>query len=68
MHWFRDYVRQGSLLALIELALNLALSFGHFHAIGGASRNALVSALTGHHDGGLTDDRCGQDHGGLYCR
>ena len=56
------------MLTLIALALNLALSFDHLHAIGGGSRNALVSALTGHHDGGLTDDRCGQDHGGLYCR
>jgi hypothetical protein len=52
---------------LIALALNLTLSFGHFHAIGGGSRNALVSALTGHDDG-LAIDRCGQDHGGLYCQ
>jgi hypothetical protein len=66
MHWFRDHV--GSLLALSALALNLALSFDHLHAIGGGSRNALVSALTGHHDDGLADDRCGQDHRGLYCR
>jgi hypothetical protein len=33
MRWFRDTIRQGSWLALIALAINLGLSFGHFHAI-----------------------------------
>jgi hypothetical protein len=65
MFWFRHHIRQGSLLALIALALNLALSFGHSHAIGGGQRNGLVAAVapsdsgrTGHHDDGLADDRC----------
>jgi hypothetical protein len=65
MHRFRDHIRQGSLLALIALALNLALSFGHIHAIGGGQRNGLVAAVapsdggrTGHDDNGLADDRC----------
>ena len=35
MRWFRDNIRQGSWLALIALAVNLALSFGHFHASDG---------------------------------
>jgi hypothetical protein len=65
MRLFRDHIRLGSLLALIALALNLALSFGHIHAIGGGQRNLLVTAVassdggkTGHHDDGLADDRC----------
>jgi hypothetical protein len=35
MGWFRDNIRQGSWAALIALAINFALSFGHVHAIGG---------------------------------
>jgi hypothetical protein len=35
MRWFRDNSRQGTWLALIALAVNLALSFGHFHAFDG---------------------------------
>jgi hypothetical protein len=35
MRWFRDTLKQGSWLALIALAINLGLSFGHFHAIDG---------------------------------
>ena len=65
MRLFRDHIGLGSWLALIALALNLALSFGHIHAIGGHQRNALVAAVapsdggqTGHHNDGLADDRC----------
>jgi hypothetical protein len=35
MRWFRDTIRQSTWLALIALAINLALSFGHVHAIDG---------------------------------
>ena len=35
MRWFRDTIRQGSWLALMALAINLGLSFGHIHAIDG---------------------------------
>jgi hypothetical protein len=35
MRWFRDKIRQGTWLALIALAINLGLSFGHVHAIDG---------------------------------
>ena len=49
MRWFRDNVRQGSWAALIALAINLALSFGHVHAIGGKGlghpAGVLVAAL-----------------------
>jgi hypothetical protein len=32
MRWFRDHIRRGSLLALVALAINFGLSFGHVHA------------------------------------
>jgi hypothetical protein len=64
MRLFRDNIGLGSWLALIALALNLALSFGHVHAIGGQHRALIATAAspdggpTGHHNDGLTDDRC----------
>ena len=33
MKWFRSNIRHGSRLALFALAVQFALSFGHFHAI-----------------------------------
>ena len=32
MHWFRTHIRNGSTLALIALAIQMVLAFGHFHA------------------------------------
>jgi hypothetical protein len=33
MNWFRSNIKHGSRLALLALAVQFALSFGHFHAI-----------------------------------
>ena len=61
----RDHIVGGSWLALIALALNLAISFAHFHAIGGQEREGLVVAASssdggwiGCDDGGLADNFC----------
>jgi hypothetical protein len=58
MRWFRAKVRQGSWLALFALAINLALSFGHVHAVPGHSDAGLVvqaaAALSG--NGGQSQD------------
>jgi hypothetical protein len=35
MPWFRDHISRGSWLALLALAINIGLSFGHVHAIDG---------------------------------
>lgn len=53
MRWFRDNIRHGSWLALIALAVNIALSFGHIHAIAGQSapRGRIVAALASSHQG-----------------
>jgi hypothetical protein len=45
MRWFRDTLRQGSWLALIALAINLGLSFGHFHAIDGKAFGRGIAAV-----------------------
>jgi hypothetical protein len=69
MRWFRDTLRQGSWLALIALAMNLGLSFGHIHAIaGGVSGRGIATVASiaspdhghkqGHPDHGHPDDLC----------
>jgi Protein of unknown function (DUF2946) len=62
MRWFRDHIRRGSWFALIALAINLGLSFGHVHAIEGngfgdrsASQIAAIDS---------PDDGKGDQHGG----
>ena len=53
MRWFRDNIRHGSWLALMALAINIALSFGHTHAIAGqnAPHGRIVAALASSHQG-----------------
>jgi hypothetical protein len=73
MKWFRDKTRQGTSFALLALAINLALSFGHLHLQdldrnglrgGEADAGILLSAI-GHRDSapgnkhdGHPDDLC----------
>jgi hypothetical protein len=46
MKWFRSNIRHGSRLALFALAVQFALSFGHFHAVAAAqAAPAVQSAL-----------------------
>jgi hypothetical protein len=48
MRWFRDHIRNGAWLALIALAINLGLAFGHVHAldIGRVERGLLAATQT----------------------
>jgi hypothetical protein len=48
MRWFRDHVRRGSWLALLALAMNFAVAFGHVHAPGGSGseRGSVAVAAT----------------------
>jgi hypothetical protein len=46
MRWFRDHVRHGSWLALVALAINLAVAFGHVHALDGAVSERGPTAIT----------------------
>jgi hypothetical protein len=41
MKWFRSNVKTGSRLALFALAIQIALSFGHFHAVAAQAAQAI---------------------------
>jgi hypothetical protein len=44
MKWFRSNVKHGSRLALVALAIQFALSFGHFHGVAAQAAPAIQSA------------------------
>ena len=70
MRWFRDKLRQGSWLALIALAVNLGLSFGHIHAIDGkASGHGIgaVAASIAWPDDGQKQGHPSDDHADYLC-
>jgi hypothetical protein len=48
MSWFRSNIRHGSRLALLALAIQFAVSFGHFHGLAAQAAPALqsLSSLT----------------------
>lgn len=58
MRWFRDHIRQGSWFALIALAINLTLAFGHIHAFdgSGAERAGSLIAAIAAPDGNTTQN------------
>jgi hypothetical protein len=47
MNWFRKHVKSGSRLALFALAIQFALSFGHFHGEIARAAPALQAGLAG---------------------
>jgi len=70
MRWFRDTLRQGSWLALIALAINLGLSFGHIHAIDGnvSGRGiAAVASSVSAPDGGQKQGHPNDSHADYLC-
>jgi DUF2946 family protein len=46
MKWFRSHIKQGSRTALFALAIQFALSFGHFHGIAAQAAPAIQSGLS----------------------
>jgi hypothetical protein len=70
MRWFRDTRRQGSWLALIALAINLGLCFGHIHTIDGnvSGRGiAAMAASVASPDDGQKQRHPGHDHADYLC-
>jgi hypothetical protein len=67
MRWFRDNVRHGSWLALLALAINLGLSFGHFHAADGkhTGTGSLIGAASS--DADRTHGHPGDTQGDCLC-
>ena len=45
MKWFRSNIKHGSRLALLALAIQFGLSFGHFHALAAQAAPAIQSSL-----------------------
>ena len=45
MNWFRKHLKHGSRLALLALAIQFALSFGHFHGEVARAAPALQAGL-----------------------
>jgi hypothetical protein len=43
MNWFRSNIKHGSRLALIALAIQFVLSFGHFHGIAAQAAPSVKS-------------------------
>lgn len=46
MNWFRKHLKHGSRLALFALAIQFALSFGHFHGMAAQAAPAIQTHLT----------------------
>ena len=46
MTWFRTKLKHGATLALMALAINLALAFGHRHLEGSRGPQVAIAALT----------------------
>jgi uncharacterized iron-regulated membrane protein len=44
MKWFRSNIKHGSKLALLALAIQFVLSFGHFHGVAAQAAAAVQSA------------------------
>jgi hypothetical protein len=46
MKWFRSNIKHGSRLALLALAIQSVLSFGHFHGIAAQAAPAIQAGLS----------------------
>jgi len=46
MTWFRKHIKTGSRLALFALAIQFALSFGHFHGVAAQAAPAIQAGLS----------------------
>lgn len=65
MNWVRSKVRQAALLALFALAVQIVLSFGHFHGDAVHAASFTPTAIANHgdtpshpHPDGLLPDGC----------
>ena len=45
MKWFRSHIKQGSRLALVALAIQFALAFGHFHGLAAQAAPAVSASI-----------------------
>ncbi len=68
MLWFRKHLTQGSWLALVALAINFALTFGHVHAPNGtgSERHVVLVAASAETDSGQSQNNPA-DHADYLC-
>jgi hypothetical protein len=64
MKWFRSNIKHGSRLALLALAIQFALSFGHFHG-GAAQATPAMQSVPAQWDIARTDGFATQDKANL---
>ena len=70
MKWFRSNIRMGSRLALIALAIQFLLSFGHFHGGSASAASASMGATQAelHHRVGLAVAQLGASERALQAK
>lgn len=59
MRWFRKHIGHGSWLALLALAINFTLAFGHVHVPNGTGSERQFTLIAA---GAATDGGQGQNH------
>ena len=67
MRWFRNTIKQGTWLALIALAVNLGLSFGHFHAFDGNAGRGMAAVSIAVADEGGKQGNPNDSHADYLC-
>jgi hypothetical protein len=67
MRWFRKHIGHGSWLALVALAINFTLAFGHVHALDGrgSERPLIVTLAAG--DSSQSQNHPADDHPDYLC-
>jgi hypothetical protein len=64
MRWFRKHIGHGSWLALVALAINFTLAFGHVHALDGSEHSRIAAVATT--EGGQSQNHPA-DHADYLC-
>jgi hypothetical protein len=69
MRWFRKHIGHGAWLALVALAINFSMAFGHVHAFGGmgSKRGAVLVAAIASPDGGQNQNHPADKHADYLC-
>lgn len=69
MRWFRQHIRNGSWLALVALAINFTLAFGHIHGFDGKvpERTGVLIAAIEASDSGPSQRHPADGHADYLC-
>jgi Protein of unknown function (DUF2946) len=69
MLWFRKHLKHGSWLALVALAIDIALAFGHVHAPDGTASGRQVASIAASDvtDSGQSQKHPAKSHADYLC-